>query len=410
MKIKKSNIKYIILLIFIFHLGFIKFPHTPNYRYINYILVLITFLYLLLKLKFIIRRLNKKIVGFLLMYMVLVFISAYTNRNNHVLVNSYYSAVFYILTVFDIFLGISYVAIKKNFSFIIRVFLVLSVTYLFLNDVLLLLYPNLFTKNKTYYLVGNKFSVSYLHLQVLVLFLMNRSNKNRSIILLYDRFIFLILILISIYVTIVIESRVGLISIILFILILKFPINFLENPRVFLITLISSSLLSFGFNFLLNNKFIHYFIVNILHKDLTLTGRISIYDKIPILLKDHIILGYGYGSSYETWLNYMGMPNSQNATIDIILEQGLIATILLIGIFYCIFQLLYNSKEKSNHLHPVITIIYIFVLLGSVEITFGVPFICWGGLLYAAQAEIEKSNQTRKDVLNESFNIINAKS
>ena len=67
----------------------------------------------------------------------------------------------------------------------------------------------------------------------------------------------------------------------------------------------------------------------------------------------------------------MRAPNTQNGLFECILEQGVVATFLLLVLIYKVFS--YNRKNTFNL--PVIIMIYIYGILSSVEITLNLPFM-----------------------------------
>ena len=118
-------------------------------------------------------------------------------------------------------------------------------------------------------------------------------------------------------------------------------------------------------------------------KQLTLTGRTAIYENIPLVLRNHILFGYGYGSDYEVWKNFMGMPNSQNGVIECIVEQGIISTGLLIVLIALVMKKSNHFFEVNIGVRVLSSIVIMYTLLASIEITISLKYILFVFLLNA---------------------------
>lgn len=79
----------------------------------------------------------------------------------------------------------------------------------------------------------------------------------------------------------------------------------------------------------LDISFVQYLIEDILHEDLTLTGRTVIYAKMLDLIEEQPWFGYGNGTaSFFTWY-YMSMPNTQNGLLNDYIDWGMVGVSFL---------------------------------------------------------------------------------
>ena len=127
------------------------------------------------------------------------------------------------------------------------------------------------------------------------------------------------------------------------------------------------------FSNILDNSYIHYFLVDILGKDPTLTGRIGIYALLDDTFLRDTVGGVGLENSHFFMSYLFGAANTQNGLFEVWVEQGLIGALLFLIIIYVML----NSARKNEFkefTYPIVALMYVFILLGTVEITFGYRF------------------------------------
>ena len=132
----------------------------------------------------------------------------------------------------------------------------------------------------------------------------------------------------------------------------------------------------FGFVFfcdaVLNNPTVENFVVNILGKNATMSGRANIYIKVPMILTGHRAwtTGFGYANSYELGRKLGGFPDTQNGILEWIWYAGVPTTIIMLVLFMVI---LYISKQtmarSSEKMRYMLALLYLLTILGMVEIT-----------------------------------------
>lgn len=111
----------------------------------------------------------------------------------------------------------------------------------------------------------------------------------------------------------------------------------------------------------------NYVIQDLLHKDMTLTGREYIFTQSISIFFKHPILGYGYESSIiEDMLSgvFLGFNSAHNSFLQILISTGLIGTTILFIIVFISMTILKRNKSKR-----------------SVSIYFGIIALFAGGLV-----------------------------
>ena len=382
-----------IFLILLYHASFITFPYLENYNLLKYLIVLVVGIFLAFSFKTFLNKRYRTINIMLLLYLGVTVISSFVNRHHIHERNVFLVAVLYSIVLIEVFFMFEYFSIKNKTPDLISVLYYLTLFYVILTDCLLIAKPNLYIEKDMYYLIGNKFAVAYLHLQLIVLYLqkvkfINKSTVNQNIII-------TIFFVITFFICFKIECSTGIIGLFVLLLLLllnKSNKNILKKPQTLLIVLFVSCSILLVFPMILNNSFVSHVIVDILGEDLTLSFRMMIYKKAPKLLLANFVFGTCLGSSFEVVMKYMHAPNTQNGLMECILEQGIVGTVLLLILIYFVFKYI----DKSKYSVPAIVMIYVFSVLASVEITIDQTFIIWLAIaMVCSDFEIEE-NKKRK--------------
>lgn len=363
-----------IFLILLFHASFITLPYWNNYYNFKYLIILIVGIFLIFRCNVFKKCEFQKINIILVMYLIMVVISSYINRFNVLSRNVFLSSIVFAVVIIEVFLLFEYFSIKGRTETFINTLFYLLLMYLIITDIIMILFPTLHIQKGMYYFIGNKFLVSYLHLQLIVLYLQKHSHERKMSTL--KKIPLILLCSITLFICIYVECSTGVIGIFLLLILYciekKYPM-FLKNPKtLFIILFISCSTLLL-FSDVLKFGPVRYFIEEILNEDITLTGRMVIYSKINTILSDHLLFGYGFGSSFDVIMNTIGAPNTQNGVLEIILEQGLISFFLMMILVYVVFK----KNKKNLKVNYSLIMVYIFLILSSIEITLDTTFMIW---------------------------------
>ncbi|CEK31591.1 Lipid A core-O-antigen ligase and related enzymes [[Clostridium] sordellii] len=118
----------------------------------------------------------------------------------------------------------------------------------------------------------------------------------------------------------------------------------------------------------INNSYLFSSLFELIHKDPNLTGRIGIWEISINRIKESNLMGYGFTASWDT--NYMNrfnyyksyMTNSHNGILQLMLDIGLIGTLIYIFIF--LSTLAKNSvdfcENKYENMGLYLILLYLF--------------------------------------------------
>ena len=251
------------------------------------------------------------------------------------------------------------------------------IVVILINDLLMLMLPNTFYnisgRDIGTCFIGNKFSVAYAHLMLffLLIFLEKKKRKRTQKIVLYALIMSALCILIE---CVTVMLAVWLVVLIYFLNPLFSKI--LSNAVIFAGCFFTSAFFLILFNEILSLNIVQFFLVNILHRDATLTGRLEIYPYIFRALSSHQWLGYGYGTSIikdiSTWY-----ANAQNAFWDFVIRYGIITMATLIFLLLLIIHKYHKVQLKIGYnktLCLLLSIIYVYMFMGMVEIVYNKHF------------------------------------
>lgn len=102
------------------------------------------------------------------LFIIFSFISSFINRNSISTRDPVLAAIVYFGTFFETLLVLEVVAERRLLRFTVKLYLILTSITVLITDLLLFLFPSLFNQFGHLYLVGTKFGVSYIHVQLLV--------------------------------------------------------------------------------------------------------------------------------------------------------------------------------------------------------------------------------------------------
>lgn len=279
----------------------------------------------------------------------------------------------------EMFCVIAYIAMRKETQFVKKSLLYFLILLTLAND--LLVWGNLIPPdvNGAYVgLVGSKFNVCYLHMFLLMAIGWNVLQDKKNKIQFYRFSAFWIVY--SVLIAKKVDCNTGMIgSALLFgIIVLLLEMEKVQSvayqAKFLFLAIVVITMIVFVLGGILNLPFVYDLIVNKLHRDISLTGRMDIYGEYLYVLKDYWMWGVGYGNSSEACMELFGYANTQNGFLEWILQIGIINTGVLLFLFVIIFSKLKLVKENSE-LTSIIAVIYVFTILASVEITISVAYI-----------------------------------
>ena len=212
--------------------------------------------------------------------------------------------------------------------------------YLFINIILYILYPNgLYLARSGIHFLGIRTRFTEYSMLLLLLNIINYQLKIENIKI----FIFkMTIVLLNIFIPRIATAIIGLIIFILVYIFFKKKIK-INYKLIFAVSLIITALIVF---FRIQDIF-SYVIVDLLHKDLTLTGRTSIWDKSYTYIFDKFVL-FGHGMKIDGNFVFWRVQlwQAHNQLLQILYEGGILGTILFYEIFFM-------SLAKLNHTNQI---------------------------------------------------------
>lgn len=284
-------------------------------------------------------------------------------------------------------------SISTNHFMLIKKTIVVSLgSFVLINDVMLYLFPELAKifggEWWTSFFLGSKFDVGYLHLFfIAALFSTFFQKKSYS-----KNTLLVVLLILTAYTTIFVDCNTGIIAVGLFLLFILCTHKIYEifiKPQVFCGILLSSLLFVVAYGVLLNSKIAEFLIQDIFHRDLSLTGRTTIYKLLQTVMTNNIWTGYGYGIDYNVSQALFNYDNTQNGLMEWILQIGIIGTLMLVILLYIIFFRIAKAKP-SNKIVPMLAFIYVLTIIAMVEISLDLFYFMAIGLLYGMSLDEEK--------------------
>lgn len=243
------------------------------------------------------------------------------------------------------------------------------------------------------YMVGNKFSVSYLHMNLLTMWMLRwKLGEGRRRI---PWWLVLCIAAGIVAVTIRVDCKTGLIGCTVLVVLAMLMENRrwirivrFTSPWILLAALLGSVVFAFVAQAIVENPLVEYFLEDVLNRDTSLTGRTNIYKMYVDNLQGNWLTGYGYGNGNEVAVALFGYETMQNGLLQWVLEIGLPGTIAMVVLLWQVFRVVNSVREtKKRGFMPVVALIYTFIILGTVEADFNMMFFLWFALIYMLATE-----------------------
>ena len=250
--------------------------------------------------------------------------------------------------------------------------------------------------NLVLYIFGNKFSTAYLFIMLAALFYSAFRKKIRKNIL--YKLLFFLFFSAAAAVCLYYNCKTALVVSFILLLISILPEKikkFLFHPAVAVITVIVTTIIPFLLKTILANKSIQYFITNVLHRSLTLSGRTTIYNNylLPVLQKK-LVFGYGYtNSAMKTASIYYA--TAQNGMLQWMIRFGIVGAVAMLVYIYLCFR----RADRSEVSYGALALVYMMLIAGIVEVSYDWHFFIGLALIPASYSYI-KTKKRKKVILN----------
>lgn len=323
----------------------------------------------------------------LLLVCGLILFSAVTNRHSHIGSNPLRSTIRLLLFMVELFLLMIWVAeagkskMVMDFLFLYVLILAVVTDFLFFTRVM-----TFYSGRHENYLIGTKFSVSYMHM-VLLTFWYIRNNMRLYREGKFKRFLLLAVPFIT-AVSIRVDCMTGVLGCLaLFVLFMmlntRIQRQFLHfsSPVLLTVFCVASVLFPFVAEWFVSLPFVSFLVESVMARDVTLTGRLGIFGSFIEKMQGHMLWGFGFGNGNAAAVRLFKCANAQNALLQWVLETGLPATVMLVVLMVLIFRQLSRSP-RQRQIMPLVVLVYVYIILGTVETTFNMDFLLWMALIF----------------------------
>lgn len=365
---ERVNIKIIdIISILVFHICCISIYYGHFFFKIQMLFAIISCIYLIRRIKVLTLNKYKKFNLVFFSFLFVSVLSCVINGND--LTNSLW--FFFKLVILLMFTEL--VHEQKREKTVIRQYGTLYLIYVLLSIFIDSTHHELFGLYDKNYLIGNKFSVSYAAFMSVIF--VDSFRKNFDLKGLKLKAYYFLLLLFSIFVCYSTDCNTGIICCVLYFILNSLNKEKLKSGKSALsIAIISSMLLLFFRNYILDLPVIKHLVVDVLNRNLTLSGRTRIYDSMFQIIFKKPLLGYGYNNSYSILYPLIQAPNTQNALVEWWFNSGVIGLGLLLYTIYICFENMKKNKNNIINIDSFAIGMYVFLILGSIEITIGTAF------------------------------------
>lgn len=262
---------------------------------------------------------------------------------------------------------------KGHVQFLFKVMIFWLALLLIANDILMVIMPGQFYGDglSRMFLLGGKFSVAYNHMALLMLICLlyeQRLPSSRALLPL-----FAVVCLLCEYM----DCNTAALGTIVFYLVVCAPRSVqstLSRKSIVLLAITLSALFVYSES-VFQLPPVKYFITEVLERDLTLTGRAQIYEVLGKIIRAHPWIGYG--GSAEIILKYTGAYNVQNGFFDLVVQNGFPSALLYVALMISLIKPV-SSRNRSY----LLGIIYAYLFMATVEITFDITLLMFGILLF----------------------------
>ena len=317
-----------------------------------------------------------------------MYISTYLSYNDIILpenvLSNPYTPLKYSLQLFGILILVS-TANKFNMANIIYKYLYLcTLLYVLVTDLYVMSLPRN-TDSSFIFIFGNKFWLAYLNLLLASFIYYNQLKNNREKI--KDKLVLFIILGMMFVVLKHADSTTGYLGTVIFAIfvLLKNKLHYILNKSLILVG--SILILDIGFLilliFMLSSSYLQYFIVEVLNKDLSLNGRVYIYEMLPQIMSIRPWFGFGCDNGYKAMAFLLDTQNAQNGLMFNYLDLGLSGSI----IFFILLYKVAKCSISSIYNFPISIYIYIMILFSTYEITLSNSFLCISFLLLLNQSK-----------------------
>lgn len=355
-----------------------------------YMAMLCVGLYLLLNMRALLAVVGKAPCALFTAFIAWVVICAYVNSYRVPGVDITKSAIIALMPIIEVGLLLAVYAERGNLHRAINLFFWWQLTLISLNDLLLLIMPDLFGMESVFlpqYLIGNKFGVVYGHFLLITFFLIRRNGEGKEAGKL--NFSLFILVVLTLIISVLVDCMTGVIGAVLLycfnLLVSRYP-RVLIRPYILVGVLLLACSFMFVYDEVLDNGAIRFILEDVLNTTTDITGRSQIYEQLPYILSDHLVYGYGYDTCHILGPFLGNFVDTQNGLAEWVWRAGIPSVVLLcLFLWSCVSQgrkaIAENGTQAVRMVAPLLSYLLTLSVLASVEITVSSAFFIAAFLL-----------------------------
>lgn len=356
-----------------FLVAHVTFINVLDIKLIKYVCLILLAIYIFSNKHYILQKKYNKINKWVVLFAVAVTLSSVHSLFIEFPPNfenvSVFSGVLLSLSVCVAFFISELLYEKRKIDLFIKYVFWIVLAYLLINDMMLPLHS--IQERADGYFIGNKFVVSYLHIIICAmyyyLYLHNRKWSHKALLTFFFLLAFSAMIAVSVQCS---TAVVGTMIVAALFFFRKIAVRLYSPVFVVAYILLSSVGFIMYYEDILSMPLVNHIIVDVLHEDATLTGRVNIYMGMLELLDFEPLWGWGNGNSTVFVKYFLDMPNTQNGLMEDYINWGLIGIVPFLLLVF--FTVKYCERRKPN---PFMDIAVMFIFLSTIEITLGALFI-----------------------------------
>lgn len=386
-----SKFKIISFLLYIITIFSIDDGYFLQYNYLKYFCIAVIAVYLFVNFKIFMTGKNLLLNCAILSFCLFTIISSYMNRGETTR-DPFLAAIVFMATFAEAFFVFEIAAEENRIGELINQYYWLTLFCTIIVDVAAVFLPGLKSAYGNY-ICGTKFSVAYLHVILIALYMSKEWLKRERI---GKRNVVLIVLSVwTIWMSSYVECNTGMIGALILVALFLAPENikaWLCSFKTMIVFALLPVLFFFFYEMILLNSTVQNLVVNVFSRELTLTGRTIIYEKLPIVFANHFWTGYGYGTTYEVTMRYIGYADTQNCWTEWMMMAGMVGVVLLALVLILSFRKCGRIEYGDGF--PIVAIICIYFVMGCVEITMGISFFALVAILNGIGIEQELRLET----------------
>ena len=385
--------KHSLVLVMLFVVQFVRMPYSQLFSYVKYLFIIVMGLYILKYIRLLKSTKYMSINVWLVLFSIIVCSSSYINRTLVYNTNIFLTSIVFCVSLIESFFCLEIMIQTVSPAIVVKTIKNCALVEIVVIDILYFcMFDFLYIKGNDY-IIGSKFSIAYAHLFAFVMYIVYTMYIKRKKIIKCS-----ILFLFSCFMCIKVDCMTGLVGLIL-ILLMCFIINKSEffnrtiiNPYFLLTVIVLCFLYIFVADLILNNPYINNFIHTYMDEEGTMESRNKIYKLSLLALSKRPLIGYGYNSSYELGMAFGKFANTQNSVLEWIWQSGVFGTIIMITFVCSAFGKVKRNCGKLYIVLPFLSLFYVYILLGTVEITFNSVFFTLLAFMLYFSEKCDKKN------------------